>query len=102
MLKFVVKIVIALAESEDRHEKRVPRAASGGIRPPADGMAGRINKKRAMLKDNGLGDAAKKQSAERAIPAVPEPADRGRKDHPKSQSEQMNVAMLPHNEAIFL
>jgi hypothetical protein len=95
VLKLVMKIVVALAEGEERHEKRIARAAFRGIGLAAYGVA-------AMLKDDGFRDAAQKQTAEGTVPAIPDRADHGRQNHPDRQSEEMDVAMLPHDEAILL
>jgi hypothetical protein len=102
VLKLVMKIVVALAEGEERHEKRISRAAFRGIGLTAYGVAGRVNKKGAVLKDDGLRYASQEETAERAVPAVPDRADHGRQNHPHRQSEKMDVTVLPHHEPILL
>src|SRR5437667_11068745 len=71
VLKFVVIIVIAFAESEYRHQKRIARAASCRIRLAPDGMAGRVDQERAELEHDDLGYAAKEETYERADPSIP-------------------------------
>ena len=87
MLKFVVIIVVALAEGEQRHDKRIARAAARGIGLAADSVAGGVNEKRAVLEDHGFRDAAQKQTAERAVPPIPNRADDRGQNHPHCQSE---------------
>src|SRR5260370_3497261 len=55
VLKFVMIIVIAFAESEYRHQKRIARAASDPIRRAPDCMAGQVYKERAALLLDDLG-----------------------------------------------
>src|SRR5881392_3121726 len=43
VLKLVVIIMVTFAEGKQRHEKRVTRTASRGIRLAPEGMAGRVN-----------------------------------------------------------
>ena len=102
MLKFVVKIMIALAEGEERHQQRIARTASRGVRLPAHGVTRGVDEESAMLNDDRLRHSAEKQSAEGAVPAIPEPADQRRQNHSNRQANPMDVAMLPHNEGIFL
>src|SRR5436309_11729935 len=75
VLKFVVIIVIAFAESEYRHQKRIARAASCRIRLAPDCMAGRVNQERAVLEHDHLGYTANQETSERADPSVPPRAE---------------------------
>src|SRR6266705_6900623 len=71
VLKFVVIIVIAFAESEYRHQKRISRAASCRIRLTPKRMAGGVNQEGAVLEHDDLGYAANEKTSERADPSVP-------------------------------
>src|SRR5438874_10852905 len=94
-------IVIALAESEYRHQKRIARAASCRIRLPPDGMAGGVNQQRAVLDDDDLGYAANEKTSERADPSVPPRAEQGGQSKTHQHREQVNMSMLPHHQRIF-
>src|SRR5206468_12336063 len=69
VLKFVVIIVIAFAESEYRHQKRISRAASCGIRLTPKRMAGGVNQEVAVLELDDLGYDANEETCERSDPA---------------------------------
>ena len=94
-------IVVAFAKGKQRHEKRVTRTASRGIRLAANGMAGRVNQEGAMLKHDDFGDAANEKTTERADPTVPQRAEQSRQTKTHQHSEQMNMSMLPHHQRIF-
>jgi hypothetical protein len=102
VLKLVVIIVVAFAKGEDRHEERIARTAFGRVGLAADGVAGRVNEESAMLKHDRFRHASEEKSAKGAIPTVPDPTYRGRQNHPHYHSEHMDMAMLPHHEAVFL
>src|SRR5437660_4532960 len=95
-------IVIAFAESEYRHQKRIARAASSRIRLAPDGMAGRVNQERAVLDDDDLGYAANEKTSERADPSVPQRAEQRGQSKTHQHREQVNMSMLPHDQRIFL
>src|SRR5260370_27267738 len=76
VLKFVVIIVIAFAESEYRHQERIARAASCRIRLAPDCMAGRVNQERGGLEHDDPGYAANEETSGRATPSRPPPAPR--------------------------
>src|ERR1700745_4310126 len=63
VLKFVVIIVIAFAESEYRHQTRIARAASGSITLAPDCMTGRVNQERAVLEHDHLGYPANEETS---------------------------------------
>src|SRR6266446_2428351 len=71
VLKFVVIIVIALAESEYRHQKRIARAAFCRIGLAPDRVAGGVNQERAMLQHDNFRHTSNEKSAECTNPAVP-------------------------------
>ena len=64
-------VVVALAESEKSEEERVAGTAPGRIWLAANGVAGGVNQKRAVLDRNNLGHAANQESAERTYPSIP-------------------------------
>ena len=71
VLELVVIVVVALAEGEQRHEERIPRAAPHGIRLVAKRVAGGVDEERAMLHGHHPRDAAKEEAAQGAHPVVP-------------------------------
>ena len=93
--------MVAFAEGKQRHEKRVARAASRGIRLAPEGMAGRVDQERAVLNHDNFGHAADEKTTERADPAVPERAEQSRQTKTHQHGEQMNMSMLPHHQRIF-
>jgi len=95
-------IVIAFAESEYRHQKRIARAASCRIRLAPDCMAGRVNQERAVLEHDDLGYAANEETSERADPSVPPRAEQRGQSKTHQHREQVNMSMLPHHQRIFL
>src|SRR5438046_4414406 len=74
VLKFVVIIVIAFAESEYRHQKRIARAASCPIRLAPDGMARRVNQERAGLEHDNRGYTTNQHNTGRAATYAPHDA----------------------------
>src|SRR6266853_3691777 len=95
-------IVIAFAESEYRHQKRIARAASCRIRLAPDCMAGRVNQERAVLEHDDLGYAANEETSECADPSVPPRAEQRGQGKTHQHREQVNMSMLPHHQWIFL
>ena len=78
MLELVMIVVIALAKSEPSEQEGVARAALGGVRLPADGVTGAINKKGAVLQHDDARDPSNQERAQGADPSIPEKADRCR------------------------
>jgi len=66
VLKFVMIVVIALAERKQCHEERVACAASCRIRLAPDSMTGRVNQERAVLEHDNFCNATNEETAERA------------------------------------
>src|SRR5947199_8841801 len=102
MLKFVVIIMITFAEGKQGHEKRVARAAFCRIRLPAHGVTCGVDQERAVLEYHYFCDTTDEKCAERADPAIPQGAEHCGQNKTHEHSEQMNMAMLPHDQRIFL
>src|SRR5258707_11072040 len=100
VLKLVMIIMVTFAHGKQRHEKRVTRTASRGIRLAPEGMAGRVNQECTMLKHDDFGHAANEKTTERADPTVPQRAEQSRQTKTHQYSEQMNMFMLPHQQPI--
>ena len=80
VLKLVVIIVVALAEGDEGHDPAIAGAAAAGVGPGAEGVAGGIDAEGAMLEADDAGDAGDEETAERADPALVEPAEQRRED----------------------
>ncbi len=95
-------IVVAFAESEQRHQKRIARAASCRIRLTPKRMAGGVNQEGTVLEHDDLGYAANEKTSERADPSVPPCAEQRGQSKTHQHREQVNMTMLPHHQRIFL
>ena len=102
MLKFVVIIVVALAESKQRHQERISRAAPRRIRLAADGVTGGVDQERAVLDHDDLGYAANEKASEGADPSIPQRADQRGQQKTHQHREQINMSMLLHHQRVFL
>ena len=100
VLKFVVIIMVAFAESEEREEVGIAGAAAVGIRLPAEGVAGAVDEKGAMLEDGHARHAGDEKSAECADRSVPEITGKGGEQKGHNHGDEMDVTVLPHDEAI--
>ena len=67
----MVIVVITLAERDQRHDERIPRAAFRGVRLAAENVAGAVNEKCAVLQSDDPRDACEQKRSQRTAPSVP-------------------------------
>ena len=94
--------MVALTECEYRHEKGVPRAATRRIRLTPESVASRIDQESAMLEHDNFCYATDEKTTERADPTVPQKPCQGWQDEADRHCEEMNMAILPHDQRILL
>ena len=102
VLKLMVIVVIAFAESEEGQEKRIARAALLRIRLPPDGVTGAVDEEGAMLQDDHACHARDEKGAERSPPSVPKKADHDRDEEADHDRDQLDVSMLPADQLVSL
>ena len=102
VLKLVVKIVIALAEGEDGHEKAVAGRDFAGIRTLADPMAERVNAKCHVVNDHHAGHAGDEESSKRGDGSAIKPTNERGQAEAHNKSDGDIVFVLPPGELVFL
>ena len=102
MLKFVVIVVVAFAESKKGQEERVACGTFCGIRLPTDGVTCAVDQKGAMLKNNDAGDAGDQKGTERSRPSIPQKAEERWWTETDQDRDQLNMSILPADELVFL
>src|SRR5436190_24209699 len=98
----MVIIVVTLAERKQRHKKGVARSASRRIRLTPHGVAGGVNQEGTVLEHDNFCDATNQKTSQRADPTVPKEPGQCWQEEAHHDSEEMNMAMLPHDQRIFL
>src|SRR5207248_7029695 len=102
VLKLMVIVMIAFAESEEGQEERIARAAFLRIGLPPDGVTGAVDEEGAMLQDDDARHACNEEGTERSPPSVPKKADHGRDEEAHHDRDQLDVSMLPADQLVSL
>src|SRR4029077_9639222 len=102
VLELVMIIMVAFAQGNDCHKPRVTGAASGGIRAFTHIVAERIDAKGAVLKNDDACHPRNEECTEGRDPAAPGEAQDRWKYESDRYGDQVDVAILPRDERIFL
>ena len=97
----MVIIMIALAESEDRHDPAVARTATIRVRLAANGMAKRVDEKSHMLHCGHPGHTGEQETAQCAQPARMQKTKQSGHEESEAHRDQSVIFILQHEEPVL-